>query len=699
MAPIAAEKKPNRLIREISPYLLQHAYNPVDWYPWGPEALERARKENKPIFLSIGYTACHWCHVMERESFADEQTAKVMNAAFICIKVDREERPDLDHIYQNSCQLLTGQGGWPLSVFLTPDLRPFYAGTYFPPSDSYGRPGFRRVLVTLRDLYRDAPERVAEAAARVTTALIASEDSWGGAIPAVPHHNLVDQGVEYLASHFDEVNGGFGSAPKFPNAPCLALFLQQGEALEGDWYAEKALFTLRKMAAGGIHDHLGGGFHRYSTDARWHIPHFEKMLYDNALLPQLYLAAYQQTGDDLYSRVAVETLEYALREMRSPDGAFYAAQDADSEGVEGKYYVWSMEELQSALGEQDARLFAKRYGVADESHFANNPVVLRVAVSRQTMAADFNLSCAELDSRLETARKRLLAFRGQREAPFIDRKVLAGWNGLMVSALARAAFVLGRVEYKAAAVQALRFIDHELMLPDGRLLRSWQGRPGKQAGFLEDYIYVCQGLVDMYEATFASAYLDRACSLLQLCIELFWDDKQGGFYLTKAADDLIHRVKDAHDQSLPSANGMAARVLLRLHSYIPNAGFQAKAEQIFGTFSRDLENNPWGTATLLSALDVYHAGIADIVVVSPAPHVSPTDALLAVLRRHYLPNAALYGMGSAASEAHQPEVFQGKIAVDGKSTVYVCRNHSCRPPITDPDILRTELAQMRQPAL
>jgi uncharacterized protein YyaL (SSP411 family) len=686
-------RQPNHLIDETSPYLLQHAYNPVNWYPWGPTALNKAKQEHKPIFLSIGYSACHWCHVMEEESFSNPEIAALLNANFISIKVDREERPDLDHIYQECAQLLTEQGGWPLSVFLTPDLRPFYIGTYFPPDDRYGRPGFQRVLTSLIELYQKDAETVQSVGEDIIGALVHKHQQHTHSDNEVPEADLVDEARRFLLQVFDRRYGGFGSAPKFPCTANLQLLLPNRNESVGDSHCDAVLFTLNSMAAGGIYDQVGGGFHRYSTDAKWLVPHFEKMLYDNALLPPLYLAAYQLTGEQRYAKVVEETLDYVIREMTHAEGGFFSAQDADSEGEEGKYYAWRPIELAAVLSEDDLRLCVDHYGVTMEGNFTAGSSVLHQAKSYTRLAEEAHVSESEIIARIQRINQQLLAARNRRVPPLRDEKILTGWNGMMISSFAMASAVLHRPEYLTVATRALEFIWTRLRTDSGELLHSWKDRPGQQHGFLEDYIYLCQALLDMYMATFNPVYLKQAQELMQQCIALLWDPEAGGFYMSPSGEDLLYRPKDRLDQSIPSANGVAAQVLIRLHSLAPQAGYLEKVETMLRNNSSDMRQNPWGMASLLKGLDMYHQGITEVVVVTPEDlDDAQTRNLLDLIRAHYLYGAMVYAQVSNATDTvAEPAPCAGKEPVDGKATVYICRNFTCSAPMTTPDKLATAL--------
>ncbi|GIW11249.1 MAG: thioredoxin domain-containing protein [Dehalococcoidia bacterium] len=518
----------NRLQYETSPYLLQHAHNPVDWYPWGEEAFRRAREENKPVLLSIGYAACHWCHVMERESFEDEATAALMNELFINIKVDREERPDVDQVYMTAVQALTGQGGWPLTVFLTPTGEPFYGGTYFPPEDRHGLPAFRRVLRAVAEAYHTRPGEIAAAAHQITAHLREAQQL--NAPPEPLQHAILDQAIRAVLPTFDQVNGGFGGAPKFPQAMTLELLLRQAARTGEVSLRAMVELTLQRMAAGGIYDQLGGGFHRYAVDAAWQVPHFEKMLYDNALLARLYLAAWLFTGEASFRRVAEETLDYVLREMAAPGGGFCSSQDADSEGEEGKYYLWTLGEILDLLGPEDGRLFAAFYGVTAEGNFEGKNI-LHGTGTLEEVAARSGVTPEDLQAVLARGRQRLLAAREQRVKPGRDEKVLTSWNGMLLRALAEAAAALGREDYRTAAEETATFL-LETLRPQGRLLRTFKDGRAHVLGYLEDYAHLIDGLLALYELTFAPCWLAEAEALADAMLDLFWDESLPGFYDT-----------------------------------------------------------------------------------------------------------------------------------------------------------------------
>ena len=674
-------RRPNRLIHETSPYLRQHAFNPVDWYPWGEEALARARRENKPILLSIGYSACHWCHVMERESFSDPEIARVMNEHFVNIKVDREERPDLDHTYQLAAQLLTRQGGWPLTVFLTPDLRPFFAGTYFPPEDRYGRPGFKRVLETLHRAYTTDPQRVAETAAQLAEAVRKFNRLGDNPAAEVPDPDLVNWAVDRLLADADRVYGGFGQAPKFPSVPSLQLLQQWGYLAPHERALEHVDRTLERMAAGGIYDQLGGGFHRYAVDRYWLVPHFEKMLYDNALLSTLYLQAWQRTRRPLYERIVRETLDYVLREMTGPAGGFCSAQDADSEGEEGKFFVWRPEEVRVVLGEPLGDLFCLAYGVTPGGNFEDGASVLHAALPLEELAADRGISVEEVQRQLTQARERLLAVREARVRPQRDEKVLVAWNGLMISALARAGIALAEPRYLTAARRTAAFVRERLMTPEGGLLHSFKDKAAPAPGFLDDYAAFIAALLDLYEATLEREYLDEAERLAARMIALFWDEEEGGFFLTPAGyEAALVRPKELWDQAAPSGNGMAAVTLWRLFFLTGDERWRMRVADLLAAFADQMSRNPWGTASMLAALDLYHRGPKEIALAGP---VFGPEGRQLLQRVHgvYIPHRVVSGH-DPEQDGDPPPLLRDRPPLDGRLTVYVCEDFACSPPVT-----------------
>lgn len=681
-----SHKFTNRLSTETSPYLLQHAHNPVVWYPWGEEAFAKAKAENRPILLSVGYSACHWCHVMERESFEDEKIAGVMNELFINIKVDREERPDVDEIYMNAVQMLTGRGGWPMTMFLTPDGKPFYGGTYFPPVDRHGLPAFPRVLAGVAQAYHERPQDIENSTAQILANLEKLAHREETTRPL--HIDTLEQVAANLAKHVDQTHGGLGGAPKFPNSMVFSLFLRQAHATGNTRYVELTTHTLRKMAEGGVYDHLGGGFHRYSVDERWLVPHFEKMLYDNALLVPLYLQAYQVTGDEFFRHVVEEILAYVEREMVSPEGGFYSTQDADSEGEEGKFFVWSHEEVMRLLGEEVGELFCRYYDVTDVGNFEHQNI-LHPTLTMEQLAKMFRREVGEVQRLIAEAKQKLFTVREGRIKPGRDEKMLASWNGLMLSAFADAAKVLGHPRYVEIARHNADFLWTRLYR-DGRLLHSCKDGQARFNAYLDDYAFVAAGLIDLYEATFERVYLDRAVELTETLLSRFWDEQEGGFYFTSNDHEaLISRSKSAFDGAIPSGNSVAVLVLLRLSYLTENSRYLEKAEKTLRLFYDAMEQNPFGFSLMLGALDLYLRRPKEVVVLGP-PQAEATTALLAQLHREFIPNKTLWCVDPQRGE-QIPSLLAGKTQVDGKLTVYVCHNFTCSLPVTEWSALKALL--------
>jgi uncharacterized protein YyaL (SSP411 family) len=682
------ECKSNRLLQEQSPYLRQHAHNPVDWYPWGQEALTRAKAENKPILLSIGYSACHWCHVMERESFENEAIARLMNEKFVAIKVDREERPDLDQIYMDAVQVLTGRGGWPLTVFLTPEGKPFYGGTYFPPEDRHGITGFPRVLTAIADAYHNRPADVQQNVERLTEAIAALADYKHQ--PGPMRADLALAGAHALARSYDRVHGGIGGAPKFPNTFVFSLFLRMYAADGESTFGEMVRETLLKMAKGGIYDQLGGGFHRYSVDERWLVPHFEKMLYDNALLSRLYLEAGCALNEPEFFRIARATLDYVLREMTSTEGGFYSSQDADSEGEEGRFFLWTPGELRAVVGEELAPLVERFFDVSDDGNFEGRNILHRT-IEPAEAARMFKKAPDEISTSIETARRLLFGAREQRVKPGRDEKVLAAWNGMMISALAEGYRVLGDRRFLRAAAQAVDFIRTRLW--DGHALRrSFKDGLARFNGYLEDYGLIASALVDVYEASLDRQYLEFARDLAEVMLERFVDLESGGFFFT--SDDhesLITRGKAAFDGSTPSGNSAAVMALLRLHSYLGDQRYMAEAEKTLQLFAPFMEKQPFAFAHLLEAADFFQRGPTEIVIIGE----SGTPQMLEWFTRLgqiYVPNRAIFAAApNRAGDAWLPEAAVGKEQIAGQITAYVCRERTCSAPITFLEELAAEL--------
>jgi len=702
MAGEPATRKPNRLINETSPYLLQHAYNPVDWYPWGEEAFAKARKENKPIFLSIGYSTCHWCHVMEHESFENEDVAAVMNQDFVCIKVDREERPDIDRIYMTAVQATTGSGGWPMSVWLTPDLKPFFCGTYFPPDARYGRPGFKELLQRVHDVWEANHDGVLAQANKIAETIgqqasIERDDS-----PSRPlNDGPLRLGFEQFRGSYDAEHGGFGGAPKFPRPVSLNFLfryfagtphpnpLPQGERgtkneishADQDQAREMGLHTLRAMGEGGMFDQLGGGFHRYSVDERWLVSHFEKMLYDQAQLVSSYADAYQITHEPFYADIARRTCDYVLRDMTSPEGGFYSAEDADSEGVEGKFYVWTRDEIEQVLGDKEkADVFCRYYGVEHEGNWEHGNNVLHVALTIEQTAKLFHKSDKEVAAILEEGRAKLFAVREKRIRPHRDEKVLTAWNGLMISALARAAQALDEPKYRAAAERAANYILTN-RLKGGKLTRT-----ATVPAMVEDYAFFGNGLIDLYEADFDPQWLLKAAELADTMLAQFYDVKDGGFFQTDGHDaSVIVRAKEDYDGAEPSGNSMATMLLLRLAQFTDRAAYRDAAEKTLQLFGDHLNKGPSAVPQMACALDFYLSKPKQIVIAGKAD-APDTRAMLNAVRERYLPNAIVILADGGDSQKTLTKLlpFLETIKpIGGKATAYVCVNYACQLPTND----------------
>jgi uncharacterized protein YyaL (SSP411 family) len=690
-------KHTNRLIDETSPYLLQHAHNPVDWFPWGEEALQKAKSEDKPILLSVGYSACHWCHVMERESFENEEIAAAMNQYFVSIKVDREERPDIDAIYMQAVQALTQQGGWPMTVFLTPDGRPFYGGTYFPPRDrQYGRetmPGFPRILLSMADAYEKRRQEVEEQATQLADYLQQrsgspfrrSGEQIEGAIPL----ELLSRASQELAAEFDAVNGGFGDAPKFPNTMSLEVLLRvRQHRLKGEMSAQTTTpqeleivdTSLQRMANGGIYDHLGGGFHRYSVDAQWLVPHFEKMLYDNALLSRVYLHAYLMTGNTFYRRIVEETLDYVVREMTSPEGGFYSTQDADSEGEEGKFFVWTPEEIEAALSARDAALFMQYYDVTQRGNFEGKNI-LHVSRDVEEIAKEAKITRKRLQDSLQQGREQLLHAREQRVKPGRDEKVLTSWNGLMLRSFAEAARYLKRKDYLEVASKNAGFLLGELRVA-GRLLRTYKDGRAHLNGYLEDYIFLADGLLALYEASFQARWFTEARKLMDEAITLFADERNGGFFDTGSDHEaLISRPKDIMDNATPAGNSVAADVLLRLAAFTGEEGYRQRADDYLRPIADVMAQHPQAFGHVLGALDFALSPVKEFAIMGN-PSEADTLSLLEVINGRYLPNSVLACADPADSAAVQAvPLLADRPLKEGKATAYVCQNFACLAPV------------------
>ena len=678
----------NHLINETSPYLLQHAHNPVDWFPWGEAALETARREQKPILLSIGYSACHWCHVMEHESFENEAIARLMNENFVNIKVDREERPDLDQIYMSAVQMMTQHGGWPMTVFLTPDCVPFYAGTYFPPEDRYNMPGFPRVLINVADAFRERPEDIQQTAASVLSELKRSASALES--NELLSTELLDAAYRGMIKNYDSTNGGFGGAPKFPPAMSLEFLLHTFYRTADQRALDIVGHTCRKMASGGIYDQLGGGFHRYSTDARWLVPHFEKMLYDNALLARLYLHDYQVCGDEAARVVAEGILDYVVREMTDSGGGFYSTQDADSEGIEGKFFIWNRDEINDLLGERDAALFAAYYNVTNTGNFEGENI-LNVTRDLADVAAAEKVTVEQLTAILARARELLFATREKRVKPARDEKVLTAWNGLMLAAFAEAAAILNRSDYLEVAKNNAQFVLDNLRR-DGLLLRTYKDGTAKLNAYLEDYAFFIGGLVTLFETSGELPWLEEARSLTATMIDEFWDDEEGGFFYTgRSHEDLIVRSKDFFDNATPSGNSVAAEVLLRIGLLTDDADHQRRATTVLRLMAATVQRYPSGFGRLLCALDFFLATPKEIVLIGE-PGRSDTQALQDEIWKAYLPNKVVAQSSPGDSKASEfIPLLRERPQIEGKATVYLCEHFTCKTPTTDPKELASQL--------
>ncbi|PKB72697.1 MAG: thioredoxin domain-containing protein [SAR202 cluster bacterium Io17-Chloro-G7] len=680
---------PNRLINETSPYLLQHANNPVDWYPWGEEALARAKAEDKPILLSIGYSACHWCHVMERESFENETIASLMNERFVNIKVDREERPDLDAVYMEAVQMMTGSGGWPMTVFLTPDGKPFYGGTYFPPVDYSNLPGFPRLVTAISDAYRDQRGEIEKTTQQIAaqmgqTAQLTKSDS-------VLTVDILHTAYNALATSFDYQNGGVGMAPKFPQPMALELLLRYYNHGFSERALEMVNLTLVNMAQGGIYDQIGGGFHRYSTDAYWLVPHFEKMLYDNALLARLYLHTYLVTGEPMYRRITEETLDYILREMTDPQGGFYSAQDADSEGEEGKFFVWTPEEIQEVLGEKEGNLIGGYFGLTQAGNFEGK-TILNVPQEAGSFAEELGLDLDQLEADIKRAKVSLREVREGRIHPLLDDKVLSSWNGLMLRAFAEAAAALNNEKYLAAAIANAEFLV-DTMIPQGRLLRTYRGGQAKLLGYLEDYSFVADGLLALYEATFQQRWLDEAISLADAMVELFWDEETGAFYDTGSDhESLVVRPRDVFDNAQPCGGSVATELLLRLAVITGNQEYALKGVSPLRALRDLMGKAPAGTGHWLAALDFHVSSPKEIVIIGPKQDLA-TQRLLETVYGRFLPNKVVVGAEGPVEELTQMPLLQDRGMVDGKPAAYVCQNYVCQLPVTEPVALAQQLGE------
>lgn len=674
---MSANKTTNRLIAEKSPYLLQHAYNPVNWYPWSQEAFDKARQEDKPIFLSIGYSTCHWCHVMERESFEDEETAAILNRHFIAIKVDREERPDIDNIYMTVCQTLTGHGGWPLTVFLTPDKKPFYAGTYFPKNDRMGLPGLPTVLDNIAEAWKNNKSKLIQSGKNMVNILNKTAEQ-----PGEIFGETIHEAYKSLKNNFDSVHGGFGHAPKFPSPHNLYFLLRY-------WYAcneNHALYmvekTLGSMYRGGIFDHIGYGFSRYSTDYMWLVPHFEKMLYDNALLALAYVETYQITRKKLYSDAAHQIFEYILRDMTSPEGGFYSAEDADSEGVEGKFYLWTPNEVNKVLGNSDGTRFCAHFDITDKGNFEGKNIPNLINNSEWKKERDF----------IDNCRKRLFNYREQRVHPYKDDKILTAWNGLMIAALAVGGRILESKKYTEAAEKSAQFILSNLVRGDGRVMARFRNGESAYPAYVDDYAFLTWGLIELYETTYKPEILENALRLNNDMTELFRDNDKGGLFIYgNDSEQLIARPKEVYDGATPSGNSVASSNFIKLARLTGRSELEDLAEKQFKAFGARIEQYPAGHTFMLTAL-LFSLSKSKETVITSDTDAHDTDPMLKAVNEEFRPfNLTVYFSNNYAGLNKIMPFISDYKTIQGKTTAYVCENFTCRSPVTDVDRFREML--------
>ena len=665
---------PNNLSKETSPYLLQHKDNPVEWYSWNDESLKKAKDENKPIFLSIGYSSCHWCHVMAHESFENDDVAKIMNENFVNIKVDREERPDLDDIYQKICQMSTGQGGWPLSVFLTPEQKPFYVGTYFPVLDSYGRPGFGSLCRQLAQAWKEKPKDVGTSAEQFMSNLTKLERvSDGGEIEKA----ILDEAAVNLLQVADTNYGGFGQAPKFPNAANLSFMFRYSKLSGITKFQEFALMTLKKMAKGGIFDQIGGGFHRYSTDGRWLVPHFEKMLYDNALLPPVYAEAYQITKDPFYLDVVTKTLDYVLREMTSTSGLFYSAQDADTNGEEGQTFVWKKREIENILGD-DSEIFCIYYDVTDGGNFEGN-TILANNINISSLSFKFNKTEDEITELLKRSSKKLLDIRSKRDQPGTDDKIITSWNSMMISAFAKGYRISGNEKYLNAATNAAKYFSEQFS-KYGFIHRTFKNDIPKLNGYLDDYAYLVNSLIDVFEITSDAYFLDMAQNIANYMIKHFWNENEKSFYFTADThESLIVRPKNYYDLSVPSGNSVAANVLLKLHHLVNDKKFLKISKQILELNGTSAAENPFAFGYLLNVMNLYLKHPTEITIIN-----SENSEIVNSLYKKFIPEGIIIQIKDKENLEllSKYSFFEGKEFSD-KTNVTICKNFTCSLPLSE----------------
>ena len=703
-APVQEEAPPNRLIHERSPYLLQHAHNPVDWHPWGEEAFRKAREDSKPIFLSIGYSACHWCHVMEKESFADSQVAKLLNDVFVCIKVDREERPDIDQVYMAAAHVLTGSGGWPLTIFMTPDQKPFFAASYIPKESRYGMTGLLDLIPRISKVWRDQRQELEDAGDKVLDALksAARTPPEAGELSEA----VLDEAYDTLFRIFDGEHGGFGDAPRFPTPHNLIFLLRYGNRTGREPAYTMVEKTLHAMRRGGIFDQVGWGFHRYSTDTEWFVPHFEKMLYDQALLVLAYTEAYLATGREEFARTARETIAYVLRDMADPGGGFYSAEDADSEGVEGKFYTWAKAEILEVLGEEDGERFSRIFGATEPGNYLEQPGgkrtgrnILRLRRPLASWAHEFSTPEEDLAWFVESARQKLFLAREERVRPTKDDKILTDWNALMIAALAKAARVFDDPGYLAAAEKATAFVLGNLRGPDGRLLHRYRGGEAGIAATLDDYAFMLWALIEVYEASFSPEYLRTATELSRDLAARYWDCTHGGFFFVPDDTDVPVRQKTVYDGAVPSGNSVAMYALFALGRMTANLELEEMANRMRHAFADAVRKAPAACPHFLTGLE-FMLGPNFEVIITGVLGATDTNALVGAIRSHYTPDAVVI---FRPSDEENPEITRvagftrDVVAVGGKATAYVCTNYACDIPTTDPDEMLRLLGSRERP--
>lgn len=680
-------KYTNRLIHEKSPYLLQHSHNPVDWYPWSEEVFQKAKDEDKPIFLSIGYSTCHWCHVMEKESFEDEEVAELMNKTFIAVKVDREERPDIDNTYMTVCQMMTGGGGWPLSIVMTPDKKPFFSGTYFPKEDRYGRIGFKNLVNQIDDVWKNRRDEVTESAEKITQHLIDFTKSEAGEDPTTADFDLA---FNDFKSRFDNEHGGFGSAPKFPSAQNILFLLRYHKRTGNSEALNMAEKTLYEMRMGGLFDHIGYGFHRYSTDSEWLLPHFEKMLYDQAMLVMAYTEAYQATGNQFYKNTADEVISYVLRDMTADNNAFYSAEDADSDGEEGKFYIWSASEIDTLLEETDARVVKKVFNVEPDGNFAdestrtkNGVNILHTVKSYDSMADDFNMSREDFRAKIDQLLQRLYDYRETRVKPYKDDKILTDWNGLMIAALAKAGRAFGNSEYIDAAMRAYEFFDIDMVTAEGRLFHRYRDSEAAVTANLDDYAFLTWGLIELYEAGAGFEYLEKAYKYVNIAVDEFMDKNSGGFYFTsESGEQILVRKKEQFDAAIPSGNSVMMYNLIKTGRITGKPVYEEYAAKTAASVSKFIKNSPTAFTQLLCALD-YAAGPSVELIV--AGNKEKAVAALAEVEREYIPNKTVIYVENENDPVTRLADYLASYKAENDYTFYVCRDYKCELPVTSPE--------------